>query len=165
MYATRKGVTERLRNSQYQWKHWNNTIAGTALGLLGNGALGGLFGNPMMNQCHENTFVNRFELGQEQKISQLESKNALLESTIYTDGKLNDLRNYVDNRFNQVTGELSQIAVYQATNTSTLNCLANQVAQLQGLTKVIVPIANVCPQPMPQYNSWTAPTAPTTTTG
>jgi hypothetical protein len=31
-----------------------------------------------------------------------------------------------------------------------------------GLTKTIIPAANVCPQPMPQYNSWTAPT---TTTG
>lgn len=31
--------------------------------------------------------------------------------------------------------------------------------------KLIMPSSSVCPQPMPQYNSWTAPTAPTTTTG
>lgn len=28
--------------------------------------------------------------------------------------------------------------------------------------KLIMPSTSVCPQPMPQYNSWTAPTAPTT---
>lgn len=28
--------------------------------------------------------------------------------------------------------------------------------------KLIMPSSSVCPQPMPQYNSWTAPTAPTT---
>lgn len=31
-----------------------------------------------------------------------------------------------------------------------------------GLTKTIVPITNVCPEPMKLYNSWTAPTTPTT---
>ena len=31
--------------------------------------------------------------------------------------------------------------------------------------KLILPASSVCPAPMPQYNSWTAPTAPTTTTG
>lgn len=41
--------------------------------------------------------------------------------------------------------------------------MAGQIAQLQGLTKLIVPITSVCPQPMPEFNSWTAPT--TTTTG
>lgn len=42
-----------------------------------------------------------------------------------------------------------------------VNCLAQTVA---GITKTVVPIGAVCPQPMPQYNSWTAPTAPTTGT-
>lgn len=31
--------------------------------------------------------------------------------------------------------------------------------------KLVLPSTSVCPQPMPMYNSWTAPTAPTTTTG
>lgn len=30
--------------------------------------------------------------------------------------------------------------------------------------KLVMPATSVCPQPMPQYNSWTTPTAPTTTT-
>jgi len=40
-----------------------------------------------------------------------------------------------------------------------INCLQQTVS---GITKVIVPQTAVCPQPMPLYNSWTAPT---TTTG
>ena len=39
-----------------------------------------------------------------------------------------------------------------------INCLQQTVS---GITKVIVPQTAVCPQPMPLYNSWTAPTAPT----
>ena len=34
-------------------------------------------------------------------------------------------------------------------------CLAQTVS---GITKTVVPITAVCPQPMPEYNSWTAPT-------
>ena len=46
-----------------------------------------------------------------------------------------------------------------------LTGLQGQITCLQqtvnGITKVIVPQTAVCPQPMPLYNSWTAPTAPT----
>lgn len=44
----------------------------------------------------------------------------------------------------------------------TVSCLAQAV---NGITKTIVPSSAICPAPMPQYNSWTAPTADTTTTG
>ena len=59
--------------------------------------------------------------------------------------------------------QIAQQAVYNATNTATLACLQQQVAALQGLTKVVIPTASICPEPMPRYNSWTAPAAPTTT--
>lgn len=36
-----------------------------------------------------------------------------------------------------------------------LECLQRTVC---GITSTIVPAAAICPQPMPQYNSWTAPT-------
>ena len=44
--------------------------------------------------------------------------------------------------------------------TGQVNCLAATVA---GITKTVVPVSAVCPQPMPLYNSWAAPTTPTTT--
>lgn len=140
-------------------------IAGTALGLLnnnGNGMLGGLLGNGcsgMQTNCSENMLVNRYELAQEQKISELQSQIALRDANTYMDSKMLEMYKYVDGRFNNVEAQICQQAVYNATNNSAMACLQGQVAQLYGLTKLIVPADNVCPQPMPQYNSWTAPTA------
>lgn len=36
--------------------------------------------------------------------------------------------------------------------------LANLSALVAQITKTVVPLGAVCPQPMPQFNSWTAPT-------
>ena len=133
-------------------------IAGTALGVL-NGGLGNLLGGwGAYNGCSENQVVTRYELGLQNKIAEKDGHIALLESNIYTDQKLNDLRNYVDAKVGVVEGAINAQAVYNATNTATIGCIQGQVAQLQGLTKVIVPITNVCPEPMKAYNSWTAPT-------
>lgn len=123
------------------------TIAGTALGLLNNnggGILGGLFGN---NGCSENCMVNRYELGQEQTIAKLQSEIALRDATTYTLGEVGKLRDYFENKFNYFAKQLSDQAVYNATNTATISCMAQQIAQLQGLTKIVIPITNVCPQP------------------
>lgn len=48
---------------------------------------------------------------------------------------------------------------------STNDALASLQATVGNLTKTVIPITNVCPQPMPQYNSWTAPTANTANAG
>ena len=137
-------------------------IAGLALGVL-NGGLGNLLGGFGMNNCgcNENMLVNRYELDLQKQIASKDGHIALLESNIYTDQKLNDLRNYVDAKVGVVENAVNAQAVYNATNTATIGCIQSQIAQLQGLTKVIVPITNVCPEPMKLYNSWTAPTTPT----
>lgn len=135
-------------------------IAGTALGLmaggLGNGV--GLFGN---NGNGDDHVVNRYEAAQSARIAQLETEVKLRDANTYTDGKLLDLYKYVDGKFGCIEAQLGQQAVFNATNTATLNCISAQVAQLQALTKVIIPIGNICPEPMAQYNSWVAPTATT----
>ena len=143
-------------------------IAGTALGVLngGNGLFNGLLGGRTAAcGCSENQIVNRYELSQEQKIAELTSDKKLLESTIYTNGQLNEFRNYVDNKFSGVEARINAQDVYNATNTATISCINNQVACLQsvlnGITKTVVPITAVCPEPMKLYNSWTAPTTPT----
>ena len=127
-------------------------IAGTALGLMNGGGLGGLFNagygcNHAMYGCSENVPATRYDLQQEQKIAELQQKLSLTEASIYTDGKLNDLRNYMERRLGGVEAQITQQAVYNATNTATLGCLQNQVAALQSLTKVVIPLANICPQP------------------
>jgi hypothetical protein len=133
-------------------------IAGTALGLMAGGLNGtGLFGNSR-STCNEDHFVNRYEAGQSARIAELETEVKLRDSNIYTDSKILDLYKYVDGKFSCIERELSDQRVYNATNTATLSCIQSQVAELAALTKVVVPISNVCPAPMPQYNSWTAPT-------
>lgn len=139
-------------------------LSGTSLGfsLLGGGLSWLLGGNRMTNGgcCNEDHLINRYELQKEQRITTLETENALLKSNIYTDQKSIELYRYVDGKFNTLEQAINQQAVYNATNNATIACLQNQVACLQGLTKVVIPATSVCPEPMNRYNSWTAPTAP-----
>ena len=148
-------------------------VAGTALGLgagalgveLLRGGLGGLLGGVMgggAGQCvpSENVLVNRYEAAQSARIAELETEVKLRDANTYTDGKILELYRYVDGKLDGVNAAICQQAVYNATQTATIGCIQNQVAQLQGLTKVVIPTASICPEPMPLYNSWTAPTAP-----
>lgn len=136
-------------------------IIGTALGAMGTGILPGLFGG---NNCctSENMPVNRYEAHQNARIAELETEVKLRDSNIYTDGKILELYRYVDGKFNGVEAQICQQAVVNAQVTANLACLQNTVNVLSGLTKTIIPIDNVCPPPMERYNSWTAPTTPTT---
>lgn len=139
-------------------------IAGTALGLLNGGLgniLGGGCGNVWNNNCgcSENQVVNRYELQMTQELAAKDQKIALLEADKYTDNKLIELTAYFNNKIENIHSQLAQQSVYNATLNGTVSCMAGQIAQLQGLTKLIVPITSVCPQPMPEFNSWTAPTA------
>lgn len=147
-------------------------VAGTALGLgagalgaeLLRGGLGGLFGGMGGATCNENMPVNRYEASQNARIAELETEVKLRDANTYTDNKLLELYRYMDGKFESVNHRLCDQAVWNATQTSTIACMAQQIAALNGLTKLIVPASSVCPAPMPQYNSWTAPTAPTTGT-
>ena len=136
---------------------------GTGLGLLSNGCLGGFF-NPRINNCYcsDDHLINRYELQKEQRITSLETENALLKSNIYTDQKSIELYKYVDSKFNTLEQAISQQAVYNATINATIGCIQGQIAQLQSLTKVVIPGTNICPESMPRYNAFVVPTNPTT---
>lgn len=130
--------------------------------LSPGGVLSGLFGGNCGQGCHENMAVNRYELGLEQTIASKDSKIALLESTINTDGKMLQLYQYVDGRLRGIESQVAQQAVVNAQIMASQSCMQGNIATLMGLTKTIVPATSICPEPMPQYNSWTAPTAPAT---
>lgn len=122
-------------------------IAGTALGLL-NGGLGNVFGG--WNNCNcnsESTLVNRYEATQQARIAELETEVKLRDANFYTLGEMGKLRDYVDNKFAAVEKEICEQHVYNTANTATINCLAGQVAQLMSLTKMVIPIASICPTP------------------
>lgn len=135
-------------------------IAGTALGLLNNGSLGGILGGNN-HVCSEDHHINRYEAAQSARIAELETEVKLRDANTYTDGKLLEVYRYIDGRLNGVEAQICQQAVVNAQVSANLSCLQNTVATLSGLTKTIIPIDNVCPAPMPQFNSWTAPTTTT----
>ena len=123
-------------------------IAGLALGVLNgglNGILGGGCHNGWNTACSENNMVNRYELAQENRIAKLESEIALRDANIYNDQKMLELYKYIDGKLEGVNATLATQAVWNATQTATINCMQNQIAQLFGLTKLVVPNTSVCP--------------------
>lgn len=137
-------------------------IAGTALGIMNGGLgnlLGGVFGNGN-GCCSENMPVSRYELGQESKIADLQSQIALRDANTYNDQKLLEVYKYFDNKLECVNNRLCEQAVWNATQTATIGCMANQIASLNSLTKLVIPNGSVCPG----WGNVTVTPATTTTT-
>lgn len=95
--------------------------------------------------CNEDHTVNRYEAGKDSEIAELRTELKLRDANTYTDGKMLDMYQYIDGRLRGVEGQISQQAVYNATNTAALNCMQGQIAQLMSLTKVVVPNSSICP--------------------
>lgn len=129
-------------------KGWGalNTVLGS-IGTAGaTGVLGNLFGGGNCNGGGgHNAPVTRYEMELQQKLAAKDSEIALRDSTIFTDGKLLDLYRYVDGKLEAVNARLSEQAVFNAASTAAQNCMAGQIAQLFGLTKLIVPNSSSCP--------------------
>ena len=128
-------------------------IIGTVLGSLGvagNGGFG-LFNNNAM--CHENTPVNRYELGQEQKIADLQSQVALRDANTFSDQKLLEVYKYFDGELKDVRAHMCENeklqAVINAKFESGFAVLNTQVAcisnTINSLTKTIIPNSSICP--------------------
>lgn len=148
-------------------------IGGLALGVL-NGA-GGLLnlmgGNNCAGNCAGNAMVDRYELGLVQELAAKDAKIGLLEADKYTDQKIVEAYKDLQGQINAVAAEVRankdaqgqinmQQAVYNGTNTATLQCMQQQVAQLMSLTKLVVPNGSVCPG----WGNVTITPATTTTT-
>lgn len=139
---------------------------GTGLGLFSNG-LNGLLGNNGNNNMR---WVSQNEYEQGQKISSLESQNALLTAEKNTDSKMIEVYERLDTKYRNLEKELATFSASQgvvnAQVSANIAVAQNNISAIQnelaGLTKTVIPISNVCPQPMPHYNSWTAPTTSTT---
>lgn len=138
---------------------------GTGLAALG-GNLGGLFnGLGGRSTCESDHVVSRYEAEQSARIAELETEVKLRDANTYTDKKMLEMYQYMDGRLRGVEGQIQQQAVINAQITANISCMQNEIATLSGLTKTVIPIGNVCPEPMARYNSWSAPTTTTTTTG
>lgn len=131
---------------------------GTGLGVFGGG-LSNLFGGWGMApaaMCSENTPVTRYTLEQQNTISEKNMEIAYWRGQDETNRKISDSYSKLENRLIGLAAEVRankdeqvainmQQAVYNGTNTATISCIQNQVNQLLGLTKLVVPNASVCP--------------------
>lgn len=167
-------------------------VAGTALGLgagaLGvqllngnmNGLLGNLFGNNNTNEALLTAALlagaagsrgdcergyNRYDAGKDAEIAELKTEVKLRDANTYTDQKILEVYGHIDRRLDGVNKQLCEQAVWNATQTGTITCMAQQIAALNGLTKLVIPGNSICPEMMPRYNSWTAPTTEAPATG
>lgn len=138
---------------------------GTGLGVLTNGLGGlGIFGNNPQ-------WVSKEEFTQQQTISSLQSEVALLKAEQDSETKMADVYARLDSKFRTLEADLNTFKAGQGVVNAQVGAniavaqtnIASLQSELSSLTKTIIPIDNVCPQPMKLYNSWTAPTTTTTT--
>lgn len=154
---TIKGMNGENYNVTGQGQGNYNTVGASAgiasfLGLNAGNLLGGL-GNGWNNgRCCGNSDdmpVSRYEARMQQELAAKDGKIALLESNIYTDQKIADVYERLNakiaaNKEAQDAVNLQQ-AVYNGTNTAAIGCIQGQIAQLMGLTKLVVPNSSICP--------------------
>lgn len=112
----------------------------TLLGMANGGVI-----NPNNGSCEGDHVVNRYEAGQSAEIAALKADIKLRDANTYADQKDLAMYQYVDNRMRNIESQLCDQRVYNATNNATINCIANQVNQLLGMTKIVIPNSSVCP--------------------
>lgn len=119
--------------------------------------------------CGDHHGYDRYDAGKDARIAELETEVKLRDANTYTMGEVNKVRDYVERRFDKVEHELAEQRVYNATNTAAVSCMGQQINGIQNVlaavTKTVIPKDVICPEVMARYNSWTAPTAETPTTG
>ena len=81
----------------------------------------------------------------ENKIVAKDTEIALLKSNIYTDQKIAEVYERLNGKIAGVEAAVNTQAIVNATMTSTIGCMQGQIAQLQSLTKMVVPNTSVCP--------------------
>lgn len=137
---------------------------GTIGGYIGgiSTLLGAVHGGVGYGVAEGDRPVSRHEFDLLKESMAKDSEIALLKSEQNTEVKIADV--YSRLKGDMLTMERNQNevnaaqAVYNATNSTTVGIINSQVAQLMALTKIVVPADNICPKPMPEFNSWTAPT-------
>ena len=151
----------------------------SALGNIIGGAanaLSGMAGNTVAGTCQatacsDNQPVNRYEATMMQMLGAKDGEIAILKSEKYTDEKLVEVYKDLNSQIAGVKAIIQankdeqyqinmQQATYNGVNTATLNCMQNQINQLLGITKIVVPNSSVCPG----WGNVTITPATTTTT-
>lgn len=150
-----KGFNGEEHNVTSQGQGNYNTVGASAgiasfLGLNAGNLLGGLWnGNRNGYMCDgDGAPVTRYEASMLQALAAKDGHIALLESNIYTDSKIADVYERLNNKINAMKDAQTEIntaqAVYNGTNTATLSCMKQQIADLASLSELVIPSRRVC---------------------
>ena len=108
-------------------------VIGTALGALnGMGGLANLVGGGMVNTDPNEKPITRHDMELYQQINDQRMKIAELNA-----------QNYTNQAVSGVQAQISAQAVWNATVGSNLNCLQNQIIQIQKMTQLGIPESNI----------------------
>lgn len=129
--------------------------AGNLFGGCGNGWNRNGVSGPVEVITSEDKPISRYEAGMMDKLAAKDSEIALLKGHTYTDQKIVDATAYLMGKIGEVRDEVRankdaqqainmEQAVYNGTNTATIGCLKQQIAQLQSLSTLVVPQRKVC---------------------
>ena len=129
--------------------------AGNLFGGCGNGWNRNGCNGPVEVITSEDKPISRYEAKMMQELSAKDSEISLLKADKYTDQKIVDTTAYLMGKIGEVRDEVRankdaqqainmEQAVYNGTNTATIGCLKQQIAQLQTLSTLVVPSARVC---------------------
>jgi hypothetical protein len=175
---TIKGMNGENYNVTGQGQGNYNTVGASAgiASFLGLNA-GNLLGGWNQNRCGcpgspDDQPISRYEANMLITLGNKDSEIALLKADKYTDQKIVEATAYLMGELKSLASEVranremqceinKEQAVYNGVNTATLNCIQNQVAQLFGITKLVVPNSSVCPG----WGNVNITPATTTTTG
>ena len=143
-------------------------IAGTALGLLNNGGLGGLFGGNCQNVIAEkDSKIAKLEAEKYSDASNIELykqiKSELKETIANERATYKEFNSLQEKLFKSELEKQSMLTAQGIQGLQAqINCTNNHLNCLQtvvnGITKTIVPKEAICPEYMNRYNSWIAPT-------
>jgi hypothetical protein len=128
------------------------------LGINAGNLLNGGNQNRGGSQCGspDDQPISRYEANMLMALGSKDSEIALLKADKYTDQKISDTYITLNGQINALAAEVrankdaqcainQQQAVYNGVSTATVQCLQNQVQQLFGITKLVVPNSSVCP--------------------
>ena len=140
-----------------------------SLGFLQSGGLGsGLFGG---NQAAVASAVGSATVA---SLAEKDAEIGQLKAEKYTNDKLGEAYIALNNQINKVAGDLAALSLNNERRISGLegqvSCLAQATNTaiaginntLGTITKTVIPIGAVCPEPMLAKNAWVAPTTTTT---
>lgn len=135
-------------------------IAGSALGVL-NGGLGNILGGwgnnrGMYGGYNDLHCVDHYELDMTRSLANKDMEIAYWRGQDETNKKIGDAYAALERQINSLEREVRQNkdeqygvnmqqAVYNGTNTAAIGCIKDQIAQLYGITRLVVPNTSVCP--------------------